>query len=143
MEKTSKLPYISLESAEIYNNLEMANGTKDRIPQIFTATIDLGSDLVMFGSMFVLLSQLSPWLAVAVVAITLPYILLDQHIIKQSWELTDLTKPIQVSMIKLAWTSSGIKRRDSACSIPTRSVVRECQYTFKCKHNIVNKPLQR
>ena len=32
MEKTSKLPYISLESEKIYNNLEMANGTKDRIP---------------------------------------------------------------------------------------------------------------
>ena len=58
----------------------MANGTKDRIPQIFTATINLGSDLVMFGSMFVLLSQLSPSLAGAVVSITLPYILLDQHI---------------------------------------------------------------
>ena len=107
MEKTSKLPYISLESEEIYNNLEMANGTKDRIPQIFTATINLGSDLVMFGSMFVLLSQLSPWLAVAVVSITLPYILLDQHIIKQSWELTERLSILRRKMGFLSGIWSG------------------------------------
>ncbi|MDE0399894.1 MAG: ABC transporter ATP-binding protein [Candidatus Poribacteria bacterium] len=107
MEKTSKLPYILLESKEIYNNLEMANGTKDRIPQIFTATIGLGSNLVMFGSMFWLLSQLSPWLAVAVVAIMLPYILLDQHIIKQSWELTERLSILRRKMAFLSGTWSG------------------------------------
>ena len=107
MEKTSKLPYISLESKEIYNNLEMANGTKDRIPQIFTAIINLGSNLVTFGSMFWLLSQLSPWLAVAVVAIMLPYILLDQHIIKQSWELTERLSILRRKMGFLSGIWSG------------------------------------
>ena len=107
MEKTSKLPYISLESQEIYNNLEMANGTKDRIPQIFTAIINLGSNLVMFGSMFWLLSQLSPWLAAAVVAITLPYILLDQHIVKQSWELTERLSILRRKMGFLSGIWSG------------------------------------
>ena len=107
MEKTSKLPYISLESEEIYNNLEMANGTKDRIPQIFTAIINLGSNLVMFGSMFWLLSQLSPWLGVAVVAIMLPYILLDQHIIKQSWELTERLSILRRKMGFLSGIWSG------------------------------------
>ena len=112
MEKTSRLPYISLESEEIYNNLEMANGTKDRIPQIFTATINLGSNVVMFGSMFVLLSQLSPWLAVAVVAIMLPYILLDQHIIKQSWELTERLSILRRKMGFLSgiWSGRGTCR---------------------------------
>ena len=107
MEKTSKLPYISLESEEIYNNLEMANGTKDRIPQIFTTIINLGSNLVMFGSMFWLLSQLSPWLGVAVVAIMLPYILLDQHIIKQSWELTERLSILRRKMGFLSGIWSG------------------------------------
>ena len=112
MEKTSKLPYISLESQEIYNNLEMANGTKDRIPQIFTAIINLGSNLVMFGSMFWLLSQLSPWLAAAVVAITLPYILLDQHIVKQSWELTERLSILRRKMGFLSgiWSGRGTCR---------------------------------
>ena len=107
MEKTSKLPYISLESEKIYNNLEMANGTKDRIPQIFTAIITLGSNLVMFGSMFWLLSQLSPWLAVAIVAIMLPYILLDQHIVKQSWELTERLSILRRKMGFLSGIWSG------------------------------------
>ena len=107
MEKTSKLPYISLESQEIYNNLEMANGTKDRIPQIFTAIVNLGSNLVMFGSMFWLLSQLSPWLAAAVVAITLPYILLDQYVVKQSWELTERLSILRRKMGFLSGIWSG------------------------------------
>ena len=107
MAKTSKLAYISLESAEIYNDLEMANGTKDRIPQIFSATVDLGSSFVMFVSMFLLLSQLSPWVAVAVVVIMLPYVLLDQRIIKQNFEVTQELSILRRKMGFLSGIWSG------------------------------------
>ena len=107
MAQTSKLPYISLESAEIYNDLEMANSTKDRIPQIFSATVDLGSSFVIFVSMFLLLSQLSPWVAVAVVAIMLPYVLLDQRIIKQNFEVTQELSILRRKMGFLSGIWSG------------------------------------
>lgn len=107
MAQTSKIPYISLESAEIYNDLEMANGTKDRIPQIFSATVDLGSSFVIFVSMFLLLSQLSPWVAVAVVAIMLPYVLLDQRIIKQNFEVTQELSILRRKMGFLSGIWSG------------------------------------
>ena len=87
MEKTSKIPYIFLESTEIYNDLEMANGAKDRLHQIFIGIVNLGSSLVMFASMFWLLSQLSLWIAIGVVATLVPYIFLDQRAAKQGWQL--------------------------------------------------------
>ena len=87
MEKTSKLPYIFLESAEIYNDLEMANGAKDRLHQMFNTIVNLGNSLVMFVSMFWLLSQLNLWIAIGAVATVVPYIFLDQRGAKQGWQL--------------------------------------------------------
>lgn len=107
MAKISTLPYISLESEKIYNDLEMANSTKDRIPQIFNDAMGLGSSFVIFGSLFWLLSQLSFWLAIAVAAIILPYVLLDQRIIKQNWELMQRLSILRRKMGFLSGVWSG------------------------------------
>ncbi len=109
MEKTSKLPYIFLEAEQIYNDLEMANGAKGRIHQIFTAILDSGSSLVMFTSLFLLLCQLSVWIAVAVVAILAPYVLLDQRIVKQNWELAEklAIRRRKMGFLSGIWSSRG------------------------------------